>query len=147
MTTIVATASVEIPASHNDLLARAVPGVLTTLGTDGRPQSSLVWVDTDGDCALVNTSLERLKGRNLRRDPRLSLLVVDPHNTARFMQIRGTAELITCGAEAHLDRLTRKYTPHPRFYGFVYPESQRARETRVIVRIHARRITLDAIHA
>lgn len=147
MTTTVATESVEIPASHADLLARAVPGVLTTLAPDGRPQSSLVWVDTDGDCALVNTSLERLKGRNLRRDRRLSLLVVDPDNTARFMQIRGTAELITSGAEAHLDRLTRKYTPHPMFYGFVYPESQRARETRVIVRIHARRITLDAIHA
>ena len=147
MTTTVATESVEIPASHADLLARSVPGVLTTLAPDGRPQSSLVWVDTDGDCALVNTTLERLKGRNLARDPRLSLLVVDPDNTARFMQIRGTAELITSGAEAHLDRLTRKYTPHPRFYGFVYAESQRARETRVIVRIHARRVTLDAIHA
>lgn len=147
MATIVAAETVEIPASHLDLLTRPVCGVLTTLNRDGRPESSLVWVDTDGECALVNTTLERRKGRNLLRDPRLSLLVVDPANTARFVQIRGVAELVTQGAEAHIDELTRKYTSHPRFYGFVYPEEQRARETRVICRIHARRITLDAIHA
>ena len=43
--------------------------------------------------------------------------------------------------------MTRKYTRHPRYYGFVYPAEQAAQETRVIVRIHARRINLDAIHA
>ena len=54
---------------------------------------------------------------------------------------------MTEGAEAHLDALTRQYTRRPRFYGCIYPVEQRARETRVICRIHARRITLDAIHA
>jgi hypothetical protein len=49
-------------------------------------------------------------------------------------------------AVEHLDSLTRKYTAHQRFYGFVYPEQQRARETRIIVRIRARRVSLDAIH-
>jgi hypothetical protein len=81
------------------------------------------------------------------RDPRLSLLVVDPENTSRFIQIRGVAELLADGAIDHLDALTRKYTRHPRYYGCIYPEEQRPRETRVIARIHARRITLDAIHA
>ena len=147
MQATVAGEAVEIPASHVDLLTRPVCGVLTTLGADGRPESSLVWVDTDGACALVNTTLERRKGRNLLRDPRLSLLVVDPANTARFIQIRGVAELVIQGAEAHIDELTRKYTSHPRFYGFIYPEEQRGRESRVICRIHAVRITLDAIHA
>jgi PPOX class probable F420-dependent enzyme len=148
MTTAAVTeTSVPIPASHGDLLTRPICGVLTTLGPDGQPESSLVWVDTDGELALVNTSLERRKGRNVRRDPRLSLLVVDPDNTSRFIQVRGVAELVRDGAVAHLDALTRKYTRHPRFYGYVYPESQRARETRVILRIHASRITLDAIHA
>jgi hypothetical protein len=47
----------------------------------------------------------------------------------------------------HLDALTRSYTRHPGYYGYLYPAAQRARETRVICRIHARRITLDAIHA
>jgi PPOX class probable F420-dependent enzyme len=138
---------VPVPASHLDLLTRPVCGVFTTMGADGQPQSSLVWVDHDGECACLNTTLERQKGRNLLRDPKVSLLVVDPEDTGRFLQIRGDAELVTEGALDHLDRLTRRYTGHAHFYGSVYPEEQAARETRVIVRIHARRITLDAIHA
>ena len=136
-----------VPADHLDLLTRPICGVLTTMGPDGQPQSSLVWVDLDGECARVNTTLERHKGRNLRRNPKVSLLVVDPDDTGRFIQIRGEAELVTEGAVDHLDALTRAYTRHPRYYGFVYPADRQARETRVICRIHATRITLDAIHA
>ena len=147
MTASVASATVPIPASHLDLLSRPISGVLTTMGDDGQPQSSLVWVDHDGSCARVNTTLERQKGRNLLANPKVSLLVVDPATTARFIQIRGDAELVTDGADDHVDALTRKYTHHPRYYGFVYPAARRARETRVICRIHARRVTLDAIHA
>jgi PPOX class probable F420-dependent enzyme len=147
MTTPVAADPIDVPASHLDLLTRPIVAVLTTLGTDGQPQSSLVWVDTDGECARTNTTLERQKGRNLLRDPRVSLLIVDPENTARFIQIRGEAELVREGAVDHLDVLTRMYTPHPRYYGCIYPSEQRRRETRVICRIRANRITLDAIHA
>ncbi len=136
-----------IPASHLDLLTRPICGVFTTMGPDGRPESSLVWVDIDGECARINTTLERRKGRNLQADPKVSLLVVDPDDTGRFIQVRGDAELVTDGAREHLDMLTRKYTRHTRYYGFVYPAEQQARESRVIVRIRARRITLDAIHA
>ena len=149
MTTLVAppAAAVAIPDSHRDLLTRPICGVFTTMGGDGQPQSSLVWIDADEDCARVNTTLERQKGRNLRANPKVSLLVVDPENTARFIQVRGEAELVFAGAVEHLDALTRKYTRHPRYYGWIYPEEQQARETRVICRIHAHRITLDAIHA
>jgi PPOX class probable F420-dependent enzyme len=146
MTAVAARETLAIPASHVDLLTRPICGVLTTMLPDGQPQSSLVWVDHDGECARVNTTLERQKGRNLHANPKLSLLVVDPDDTARFIQIRGDAELINDGSIDHLDALTRKYTHHPRYYGFVYPAEQQARETRVICRIHARRISLDAIH-
>jgi PPOX class probable F420-dependent enzyme len=142
----VAPESLPIPSTHIDLLTRPICGVLTTMDPHGRPESSLVWVDHDGTCARINTTLERRKGRNLRANPRLSLLVVDPDNTARFIQIRGDAELVTDGAGEHVDELTRKYTAHPRFYGHVHQVEQATRETRVICRIHARRITLDAIH-
>jgi PPOX class probable F420-dependent enzyme len=147
MMSTVAPATLPIPTSHLDLLTRPVCGVLTTMGADGQPRSSLVWVDHDGLYATVNTTLERRKGRDLRVNPKVSLLVVDPDNSSRFMQIRGDAELVTDGALEHLDALTRKYTRHPRYYGFIYPIEQRARETRIICRIHARRISLDAIHA
>ena len=135
-----------IPSSHLDLLMQPVHGVLTTLMTDGQPQSTLVWCDYDGECACVNTTLERQKGRNLAADPRATLLLVDPEDTGRYLEIRGEVELVREGALAHLDALTRKYTRHPQFYGYVYPDAQAARETRVICRIHARKITLDAIH-
>jgi PPOX class probable F420-dependent enzyme len=137
---------VPVPASHRALLEGTACGVLTTLLPNGQPHSCLVWVDHDGTCARVNTTLQRRSGRNLLADPRMSLLVVDPANTARFVQLRGRAELVSEGALEHLDELTRRYTAHPCFYGHVYPLAQAAREDRVIVRIHARRVTLDAIH-
>jgi PPOX class probable F420-dependent enzyme len=139
--------AVPIPASHLDLLTRPICGVLTTMGPDGQPQSSLVWADWDGECARVNTTLERQKGQNLLANPRVSLLVVDPDNTSRFVQVRGDAELVREGAIEHLDELTHRYTDHPCYYGHIYPREQQARETRVIIRVHARRVTLDAIHA
>lgn len=139
--------NVPIPEDHLDLLTRPVIAVLTTLDSTGQPQSSLVWADHDGECARVNTTLERRKGRNLLADPRASLLVVDPSDTGRFIQVRGVAELVCDGAIDHLDALTRRYTRHPRFYGHVYPAERQAQETRVIVRLHARRVTADAIHA
>jgi PPOX class probable F420-dependent enzyme len=147
MTTLAAPETLPLPISHIDLLNRPICGVLTTMAPDGQPQSSLVWVDEDRECARVNTTLERQKGRNLLANPKVSILVVDPDNTGRFLQIRGNAELVTDGALDHLDALTRKYTRYPRYYGFIYPARQQDLETRVICRIHARRISLDAIHA
>jgi predicted pyridoxine 5'-phosphate oxidase superfamily flavin-nucleotide-binding protein len=115
MTDVRRSEAVRVPASHRDLLARTVCGVLTTMDAEGQPESSLVRVDVDEEGqALVNTTLERRKS-DLAANPKVSLLVVDPENTARFIQVRGDAEL-------------------------------RSRGTRVICRIHARRITLDAIH-
>jgi PPOX class probable F420-dependent enzyme len=135
-----------IPPSHMDLLRRPICAVVTTMMPDGRPQSSIVWADHDGECVRVATTRERRKGRNLRANPKVSLLVVDPDDTARYVCVLGDAELTEEGAIEHLDELTRQYTRHPRFYGYVYPVEQRAAETRIICRIHARRVLVDAIH-
>jgi PPOX class probable F420-dependent enzyme len=138
--------SLPIPDSHLDLLTRPLHGVLTTMMADGQPHSSLVWCDYDGVCARVNTTRQREKGRNMLANPKVCLLVVDPEDTARYLEIRGEVELIEDGALDHLDQLTRRYTPHPHYYGSIYPLEQRAQETRIICRIHATKITLDAIH-
>jgi PPOX class probable F420-dependent enzyme len=140
------TASVPIPPSHLDLIGVPNHGVLTTVMADGSPRSSLVWLDHDGTCACINTTLQRHKGRDLLVNPAVSLLVVDAEDTSRYIQVRGDAELVLDGALEHLDALTRCYTRHPCYYGHIHPVAQRERETRVICRIHARRITLDAIH-
>jgi PPOX class probable F420-dependent enzyme len=135
-----------IPEDHMDLLTRPVHGVLTTILPDGQPQSSLVWCDFDGEFVCVNTSRERQKGKNMKANPKVSLLIVDPENTGRFLQIRGEVELQEEGALEHLDAITRKYTPHSQYYGYVFPLEKKAHETRIICRIHAKKITLDAIH-
>jgi PPOX class probable F420-dependent enzyme len=113
---------------------------------DGQPHSSLVWCDYDGVCARINTTRQREKGRNMLANPKVCLLVVDPQNTARYLEIRGEVELIENGALDHLNQVTRHYTPHPLYYGYIYPAEQQAQETRIICRIHATKITLDAIH-
>lgn len=138
--------SLPIPESHRDLLTRSIHGVFTTMMPDGQPQSSLVWCDEDGECARLNTTRERQKGRNMQANPKVSLLVVDPQDTSRYIEIRGDVELVEAGARDHLDQLTREYTRHPHYYGYVYPMEQQQRETRIICRIHAKHITLDAIH-
>ena len=145
--TIARAATPVIPASHAGLLGAPNCGVFTTLGLDGFPQSSLVWLDSDGNCPLINTTLQRQKGRNLSVSPRASLLVVDAANTARYLQVRGDVEFVFEGAQDQLDELTRSYTGRPAYYGFIYPASRREHETRVICRLHPRRVTLDAIHA
>lgn len=79
-------------------------------------------------------------------NPKVSLLIVDPEDTSRYIEIRGEVELKEEGALEHLDQITRQYTQHPQYYGFVFPIEQKAKETRIICRIHASKITLDAIH-
>jgi len=138
--------NIPIPTSHLDLLTRPIHGVLTTMMLDGQPQSSLVWCDYDGECARVNTTLERQKGRNLSANPKATLLVVDPEDTSRYIEIRGEINIVRAGALEHLDELTRQYTKHPCYYGHVFPAEQQAKETRIICRLNAKKITLDAIH-
>ncbi len=137
---------VTIPDSHRDLLVKPVPGVLTTMMPDGQPQSSLVWVDYDGQHVLVNTTLERQKGRNMRANPKVTLLVIDPENSSRWIEVRGhVAQITEDGAEAHADSLTRRYTGKAHFYGDIYPADQKHKETRVIVRIEPVKVSLDAV--
>lgn len=135
-----------IPESHCDLLVEAVHGVLTTVMPNGQPQNSIVWADYDGQYVLVNTTLERQKGRNMSANPRVTLLVIDPRDGSRWIEVRGTVvEMTTENAEAHADRLTRLYTGKRHFYGDIYPVEQRERETRVVVKILPLKVAVDAI--
>ena len=135
-----------IPASHFDLLCGPNYSVLTTMMPDGQPQSSIVWVDYDGCEILINTTLERQKGRNIRANPRVTVLVIDPQNNSRWIEVRGmVTEITEVGAERHADHLTQRYTGKQHFYGDIYPADQKLKETRVIVRIKPLKVSLDAI--
>jgi PPOX class probable F420-dependent enzyme len=107
-------------------------GVVATVREDGSPQLTPVWVDTDGEDLLFNTAEGRAKPRNLRRDPRLSVLVLDRDDDQRWLSVSGRAELSHEGAAEHIDQLAHKY----RGRSYRLPAGQ----TRVIVRVRADRI-------
>lgn len=135
-----------IPQSHRDLINRPIHAVLTTMMPDGQPQCSLVWWAYDGEDVLLSTTLERQKGRNMTANPKVALLVIDPANTARYVEVRGdVVELCATGAVEFADLLTRRYTGKACFYGDIYPVEQQFQETRVICRIKPRKINVDAI--
>lgn len=83
---------------------------IATLMPDGSPQITQVWVDTDGEHILVNTAEGRQKVRNVRRDPRVAINVVDPANAWRLASIRGrVVDVTTEGADQLIDDLAKKY--------------------------------------
>jgi PPOX class probable F420-dependent enzyme len=137
-----------IPDSHLDLLLEPIDGVLTTLMPDGQPQMSIVWGDYDGQYVLINTTLERQKGQNMLANPKVNVLMIDPKNVARFLEVRGEVTEITQeGAIDHADKQTKAYTKNAkeRFYGEIYPLEQQEKETRVIVKILPKKVTTNAI--
>lgn len=138
---------VTIPNTHLDLFQTPVHGVLATMMPDGTPQSSMIWVDYDGEYVLVNTTLERQKGKNMRANPKVTILVIDPKNSGRWIEVRGQVKEMTQeAAEEHADKLTQRYCRNKQhFYGDIYPVEQRNKETRVMVKIEPCKISLDAI--
>jgi PPOX class probable F420-dependent enzyme len=140
--------AVLIPESHQELLLQPVNGVLTTMMPDGQPQMSIVWVDFDGEYVLINTTLERQKGKNMQANSKVNVLLIDPQNGARFLEVRGeVAQISEAGALAHADKQTKDYTNNAkqRFYGDIYPVEQQEKETRVLVKILPKKITTDAV--
>jgi PPOX class probable F420-dependent enzyme len=84
-------------------------GVATTLREDGSPHSTIVWVDVEDGKVSFNTARGRAKSKHLERDPRASLLMVDPNNAWRWVAVSGPAELTEEGADAQIDKLAKKY--------------------------------------
>jgi PPOX class probable F420-dependent enzyme len=82
---------------------------VATLGPDGAPQTSLVWVMRDGDAVVFSTLDVRQKGRNLAQDPRVSMTVFDPADPYSTVELRGIAELIEDPERALSFAVTRKY--------------------------------------
>ena len=124
----------ELSAAERRFLENPFVGVVTTLHSDGSPQSTVVWVDVDDEGVSVNTAHGRVKPRNLARDPRISLVVIDPAEPYRWIKVSGTAVLVDEGADAQIDRLSKKYTGRD-----VYASRQPG-ERRVSVRIAPNRI-------
>lgn len=143
-------ASGEIPASHRDLVECPPVAALTTVSKDGYPQTSVVWCDLDGECVRVNTMRGFAKERNMRRNPRVTLLCYDPRQPLRYLEVRGTVvEMTQDGAGRHLDQLASKYVGRPaRYFGDVIPARFAETEIPVLCRIRPTHVVaLDATGA
>ncbi len=120
-----------IPDKYLDLLRhKKAFANLATLMPDGRPQVTPVWIDYDGESLIFNSARGRQKDRNVRRDPRVSLSIVDPDNPYRYLEVRGRVFDITQeGADASIDKLAKKYLGVDK-----YPSAQPG-EVRVIYKV------------
>ncbi len=133
--------STQIPDSHKDLLEKAIPATIATIMPDGQPQLSVVWCNYDGEHVLVNTARGRQKDKNLSARPRATLLVIDPNNAYRYLEVRGTVEMTEEGAVAHINQLARLYTGADSYYGSAAPADLAQKETRVICKITPTHVT------
>lgn len=69
------------------------PAILSTVRKDGSPHAAPVWYALDGDVITFTTGQDTVKGRNLRRDPRLALCVQDDQPPFSFVAVQGVAQL------------------------------------------------------
>jgi len=99
-----------IPEKYRDLFQKRAFASLGTLMPDGSPQVTPVWCDFDGEYVIFNSAKGRQKDRNVRRDPRVALAIMDPENPYRYLEIRGhVVEITEQGADIHIDEMAKKY--------------------------------------
>ena len=106
------------------LLRKPVMAHVATVMPDGTPQSTPVWIDTDGTDVIFNTAKGRVKHRNLLNNPAIAMSFVDDENPYRMIEIRGQAEMTDEGADDHINSLTKKYLGQDE-YPWRNPEEER----------------------
>jgi PPOX class probable F420-dependent enzyme len=129
-----ATRTATLTDAERAFLEQPFYGAVTTLRADGSPHTTVVWVDVDDVAVMFNTAVGRAKERHLRRDPRLSLIVIDSQDPYRWLCVSGRAQLITEGADEQIDKLAKKYLGKDEY------TSSKPGEQRITVRIHAEHV-------
>lgn len=125
-----------IPEKFLDLFQKQAFANLATVMSDGSPQVTPVWVDYDGKHVRFNSALGRVKDKNVRRDPRVSLSILDPANPYRYLAIRGrVVEITQKGADEHINSLAKKYLGKDE-----YPYRQPG-EVRVLYKIEPEKVS------
>lgn len=121
-----------------DNVRRLVDGntfaVVSTINSDGSPQSTVVWVKRDGDDILFSTIRGRRKTRNMERDPRVSICAYDPADPYVYFTVDGTVSLVEEGGRELIEELSQKYDG--RSFTFNPPE-----QVRVVCRVTPEKVT------
>jgi PPOX class probable F420-dependent enzyme len=105
-----------LPATHLDLLESTALAHVATVGPRGEPQVNPVWFGWDGTHLRFSQTRGRQKYRNLRREPRIALSIVDPANPLRYIEIRGRVVGIEEDADlAFINSMAKKYLGQDRY--------------------------------
>ncbi len=85
---------------------------LTTLSASGQPRTHVMWIDADDDHLLINTEVHRAKFKDIERDPRVTVTVINQDNPYQYVEARGRVVDTVRGddAKAHIDEVSRRYT-------------------------------------
>jgi len=135
----------KIPDSHRDLIDGPICVALSTVMPDGQPQTTVVWCSYNGKYVLINTMRGFRKEKNMRANPKVTILAYEPHNTLRFLEVRGTVvEMTEAGAMAHLDELSELYTGKSPYFGRVVPAEFKERETPILCKIAPTRVIAES---
>ncbi len=130
---------IAIPVGFEDLLERPIVVTLVTLMPDNQPQATPVWFNYKDQHIWINSARDRQKDRNMQSRPQVTILMIDPDNPYRYLEIRGkVVEITEENALEHIVDLCERYLGHRDFYG-KHPE-RRYIETRVIYKIRPDRI-------
>ncbi len=127
------------PDDYRDLLTaeKRAYAYLATLMKDGSPQLTPVWFDMDGDDIRINTARGRVKDQNMRDRRQVALVIADPDDPYRFLQVRGrVVEISEAKALEHFNGLAAKYTGEPEWRNY-------GGERRVIFTIRPESISTD----
>ena len=129
----------ELPEGVRHLIEQPNLAHMVTLMKDGSPQVTPLWVDHDGRYVLINTAEGRQKPRNIRRDPRVAISIVDRDSNYHTLQIRGRVVDVIKGDEAwqHIDKMSQKYRNDPN-----YP--RRPGEERLLLKIEPEHVSYRA---
>ena len=125
----------KLPDDLVALLRKPSIGFIATSMTDGSPQVTQVWLDTDGEQVIINSVKTHLKVRNIERDPRVAVAISDPDDPSSYYQVRGrVVRMTTDGGAEHIEMLSHKYqgTPYPWYGG--------REQVRVILTIEPERV-------
>jgi PPOX class probable F420-dependent enzyme len=111
---------VELPPSAREVLESDAVATLVTLNADGSPQVTVAWVGLEGDEIVIGTLPEQRKIANMRRDPRVALVIqtrnLNPYGLLEYLVVHGSARVTEGGAPELLQRLARTYLgPHVTF--------------------------------
>jgi PPOX class probable F420-dependent enzyme len=108
--------------------------VLATVNADGSPQTSAMWVGRDGDDVLMSTVEGRVKHRNMLRDPRVSVTILDSADPENYVELRGRVSMTPDIGRLFDTSLSWKYNGRD-------PDPDRPGAVRVIVRMTVEKVT------